>query len=75
MLSNFYLFCIKQKMDIQILQLIDGAKEARIDRYYRCFRAFSTACYAIWKSGAAQIIPVGNIEKAYRLKEQNPGFC
>jgi 2-phosphosulfolactate phosphatase len=61
-------------MDIQILQLIDGAKEAKgLTVIIDVFRAFSTACY-VYDRGAAQIIPVGNIELAYRLKDQNPGF-
>ena len=61
-------------MEIQILQLLDGAREARgLTVIIDVFRAFSTACYACY-SGAEKIIPVGSIELAYRLKEQNPGF-
>lgn len=61
-------------MDIQILQLIEGARVATgLTVVIDVFRAFSTACYAIDK-GAKKIIPVGNIEKAYRLKEQNPEY-
>jgi 2-phosphosulfolactate phosphatase len=60
-------------MKIQILQLLDGAREARgLTVIIDVFRAFSTACYA-YNSGAAKIIPVGSIDLAYRLKEQNPG--
>ncbi len=60
-------------MEIQILQLLDGAREARgLTVIIDVFRAFSTACYA-YHSGATKIIPVGNIDLAYRLKEQNPG--
>ncbi|WP_346858929.1 2-phosphosulfolactate phosphatase [uncultured Draconibacterium sp.] len=59
-------------MDIKILQLIEGANVATgttviID----VFRAFSTACYAFEK-GISKIIPVGNIELAYKLKKDNP---
>lgn len=59
-------------MKIQILQLLDGAREARgLTVIIDVFRAFSTACYA-YSSGAAKIIPVGSIDLAYRLKAQNP---
>lgn len=61
-------------MEIQILQLIEGAKVATgLTVIIDVFRAFSTACYAVEK-GAEKIIPVGNIEKAYLLKEKNPDF-
>lgn len=61
-------------MEIQILQLLDGARDARgLTVIIDVFRAFSTACYA-YHSGATKIIPVGNIDLAYRLKEQNPDF-
>ncbi|MCY1722440.1 2-phosphosulfolactate phosphatase [Prolixibacteraceae bacterium Z1-6] len=61
-------------MNINILQLIDGARVASgttiiID----VFRAFSTACYAIEK-GIQKIYPVGNIELAYLLKKHNSDF-
>jgi len=61
-------------MEIQILQLLDGAREAAgLTVIIDVFRAFSTACY-IFGEGAEQVLPVGNIEKAYRLKEQHPGY-
>jgi len=61
-------------MKIQILQLLDGARAAHgLTVIIDVFRAFSTACYAT-AAGAARIIPVGSIDLAYRLKEQNPGF-
>jgi len=61
-------------MDVQILQLLDGARDARgLTVIIDVFRAFSTACYAYGKD-AAKIIPVGNIEKAYQLKKENPEF-
>jgi 2-phosphosulfolactate phosphatase len=61
-------------MDVQILQLLDGAKDAKgLTVIIDVFRAFSTACYAYGKD-AAKIIPVGNIKKAYHLKEENPEF-
>lgn len=68
----FYFREIFFRMKIQILQLLDGAREARgLTVIIDVFRAFSTACYA-YNSGAAKIIPVGSIDLAYRLKAQNP---
>ncbi len=60
-------------MQIEILQLTEGAKKAKgttvvID----VFRAFSTACY-LFAAGAERIIPVEQVEGAFRLKEQIPG--
>jgi len=58
-------------MKIKILQLLDGAKSARgLTVIIDVFRAFTTACYA-FSLGASKIIPIGNIDKAYKLKEQN----
>ena len=61
-------------MEIQILQLLKGAKKARgLTVIIDVFRAFSTTCYAFNK-GVRQIIPVGDINKAYQMKEINPDF-
>ena len=61
-------------MNIQILQLLEGAREATgLTVIIDVFRAFSTACYVFGK-GAGKIIPVDNIEKAYQLKRDNPDF-
>jgi len=61
-------------MQIQILQLIEGAKKARgLTVVIDVFRAFSLACYLI-DQGAKEVIPVGNINDAYKLKEHNPEF-
>lgn len=58
-------------MDIRILQLIDGAKEAvGLTVIIDVFRAFSLECY-LYDKGAEGIIPIGNIEDAYKLKEEN----
>ena len=59
-------------MEINILQLTEGAKQAKgtavvID----VFRAFSTACYLIG-SGAEQIIPVEKVEEALQWRLQFP---
>lgn len=60
-------------MQIEILQLTEGARRAKgstvvID----VFRAFSTACYLI-AAGASRIIPVEQVEEAFRMKELLPG--
>ncbi len=61
-------------MEIKILQLLDGAKQASgLTVIIDVFRAFSTACYA-YGLGAKRIIPAGDIEIAYRLKRENPDF-
>jgi 2-phosphosulfolactate phosphatase len=61
-------------MEIEILQLLDGARAARgLTVIIDVFRAFSTACYAFAR-GAERIIPVGSIERAYELKREYPHF-
>jgi len=61
-------------MKIEILQLLDGAKKAEgLTVIIDVFRAFSTACYA-YNFGAKKLIPVGDINLSYQLKEQNPDF-
>ncbi|MCE1198969.1 MAG: 2-phosphosulfolactate phosphatase [Marinilabiliales bacterium] len=59
-------------MQIEILQLTEGAKRATgsvvvID----VFRAFSTACY-LFAAGASQIIPVETVEEALAWKKRLP---
>lgn len=61
-------------MNIRILQLLDGAKSASgLTVIIDVFRAFSTACYASEK-GIKKIYPVGDIDLAYHLKNENPDF-
>ncbi|WP_309121871.1 2-phosphosulfolactate phosphatase [Paenibacillus sp.] len=61
-------------MEINILQLIEGAKQARgLTVVIDVFRAFSTACY-VTERGAFRIVPVGDIETAYRLKRDNSSY-
>jgi 2-phosphosulfolactate phosphatase len=61
-------------MNIKILQLLDGAKDAKgLTVIIDVFRAFSTACY-VSDLGASKIIPVGDIKVSYQLKERNPDF-
>ncbi|MCD8036247.1 MAG: 2-phosphosulfolactate phosphatase [Clostridiales bacterium] len=57
-------------MDINILQLIDGAKQARgLTVVIDVFRAFTTACF-IMNNGAEAIYPVGRVEEAFELKKR-----
>ncbi len=61
-------------MDIEILQLLEGAKKAQgLTIIIDVFRAFSTACYA-FGNGIQRIYPVGDLQMAYQLKQQNPDF-
>lgn len=61
-------------MDIEILQLLEGARKAQgLTVIIDVFRAFSTACYAIG-NGIQRIYPVGDLQIAYKMKEQNPEF-
>lgn len=59
-------------MEIQILQLLEGAKQARgLTVIIDVFRAFSTECY-LMAQGAKEIIAVADINSAYDLKVKNP---
>jgi 2-phosphosulfolactate phosphatase len=61
-------------MEINILQLLDGARQAEgLTVIIDVFRAFSLACY-VMDNGAKEILPVGNISDAYELKKANPGY-
>lgn len=61
-------------MNIEILHMIEGAKKARgITVIIDVFRAFSVEAY-FFASGAKKIIPVGDAELAYKLKEENPEY-
>ena len=61
-------------MNIQILQLIDGARAARgLTAIIDVFRAFSVEAY-LFAQGVDKIIPVGDADLAYRLKQENPKF-
>lgn len=58
-------------MDIRILQLVEGAQQARgLAVIIDVFRAFSVACY-VFANGAERIVPVEDIEVAYRLKRKD----
>ena len=55
---------------IQILHLIEGAKQAKgLTVIIDVFRAFSLECY-LYDMGVKEIRPVGGIEEAFRLKEE-----
>ena len=57
-------------MNIEILQLTDGAKQATgLTVVIDVFRAFSTACY-VFAAGAETIIPVEHVEEAFELKKR-----
>lgn len=59
-------------MNIKILQLIEGAKKATgITVIIDVFRAFSMESY-MFSQGVNKIIPVGDCDIAYKLKEENP---
>jgi 2-phosphosulfolactate phosphatase len=61
-------------MQINILHLNEGAKLARgLAVIIDVFRAFSLTCY-LFDRGVEKIIPVGEKEKAFTLKESHPGF-
>lgn len=59
-------------MNIQILHMIEGAKNAHgLTVVIDVFRAFSMEAYMM-SQGAEKIIPVGDVNLAYKLKEENP---
>jgi len=59
-------------MNIQILQLLDGAKAAKgLTVVIDVFRAYTVEAY-LMQMGAKRIIPLADTEEAYRLKEKNP---
>lgn len=61
-------------MDIKVLQLIDGAKNAAgLTVIIDVFRAFTVEAYAM-AMGAEKVIPVGQAELAYRLKQEHPEY-
>src|SRR5665647_320876 len=61
-------------MEIEILQLLEGARKAQgLTVIIDVFRAFSTACYA-FGYGVQRIYPVGDLKQAYKLKKQNPEY-
>ncbi len=60
-------------MNIEILQLIDGAKAAKgLTVVIDVFRAMTVEAYVI-NNGAADLIPMASVEEAYRYREAHPG--
>ena len=61
-------------MQIRVLHLIEGAAQARgLAVIIDVFRAFSVAPY-VMAGGASRIIPVADIQTAYRLKQAHPDY-
>lgn len=61
-------------MNIEILQLIEGAKRASgLAVIIDVFRAFSTDCY-VFANGVKMIIPVEDKKRGFELKEDNPQY-
>lgn len=59
-------------MDIKILHMVEGAKQARgVAVVIDVFRAFTVEAY-LAKNGAEKIIPVAKTETAFELKAQDP---
>lgn len=59
-------------MDIQILHLIDGAKQAKgLTVIIDVFRAFTVETY-LMKNNAAKIIPVSGVDFAFSYRERHP---
>lgn len=59
-------------MEIEILQLAEGAKKAEgLNVIIDVFRAFTLECYMM-AAGAERILPIGDIEEAYRRKREFP---
>lgn len=60
-------------MNIRILELIDGAKEAKgLTVIIDVFRAMTVEAYVI-ANGAADLIPMGSVEDAYAYRDAHPG--
>src|SRR6056297_3662779 len=61
-----------EPMDIRIKSCIEDAREAEgLTVIIDVFRASNTIIACLGQ-GAEYVIPVGSLEKAYRLKEQHP---
>ena len=59
-------------MEVRIEHLLDGAKRSEgLVVIIDVFRAFSLECYA-FSGGANRIIPVKEVEEAFRWKEEDP---
>lgn len=60
-------------MNVEILQLIDGAKAAKgLTVIIDVFRAMTVEAYVI-HNGARDLIPMSSVEDAYKYREEHPG--
>ncbi len=60
-------------MNIEILELIDGAKAARgLTVVIDVFRAMTVEAYVI-RNGAEKLIPMGDLDAAYAYRDAHPG--
>jgi 2-phosphosulfolactate phosphatase len=61
-------------MQIEVLDFVEGARNARgVAVVIDVFRAFSVACYA-YARGAKRLIPVAEIETALSLRRNHPEY-
>lgn len=61
-------------MDIRILELVKGAREARgLTVIIDVFRAFTLECY-LFDQGAERVLPIGSVEEARELKREHPDY-
>lgn len=61
-------------MEIKILEMIEGAREASgLTVIIDVFRAFSLECY-LMAAGAGRLLPVGKEKTARTLKEEHPDY-
>ena len=61
-------------MEVNILQLVEGAKAARgVTVVIDVFRAFSLEAY-LFSEGVEKIIPIGSVDDARKLKTDNPEY-
>ncbi len=61
-------------MEIRILEYIEGAKQAAgLTVIIDVFRAFKVGCY-VMHNGAEKIIALGEVKRAFQLKQENPGY-
>lgn len=59
-------------MNVQILQLIDGAKAAKgLTVIIDVFRAMTVEAYVV-QNGAADLIPMGSVEDAFSYRQAHP---
>jgi len=60
-------------MEIQILQLIEGARAARgLTVIIDVFRAMTVEAYVL-QNGADDLLPMGSLEEAYAYRDAHPG--